>query len=212
MIEGTVLIVLEFQPHSTEFIAPCLPCITMLPPPGDEWLHEFKHPGQRIIASRNGQGICLYTERGEDWTSWFPFVVESLNLLPVRSCIIDGDLVRYDEHGNPRLAPLPDGRLETGASLYAFDLLEVNGFDLRRDRIEDRKHALTRLLRKPPAAIRFNESFDRCGEPMLRQVGRMGLDGIISKRRGSPYLSGPSPDCFSAEGSIEADRRVPNPA
>jgi len=109
-------------------------------------------------------------------------------------CIIDGDLVRYDEHGNPRLAPLPDGRLETGASLYAFDLLEVNGFDLRRDRIEDRKHALTRLLRKPPAAIRFNESFDRCGEPMLRQAGRMGLDGIISKRRGSRYLSGPSAD------------------
>jgi len=195
VIEGAVLIVLEFQPHSTEFIAPCLPCITMLPPPGDEWLHEFKHPGQRLIASRNGQGICLYTERGEDWTSWFPFVVESLNLLPVRSCIIDGDLVRYDEHGNPRLAsPLPDGRLEAGASLYAFDLLEVNGFDLRRDGIEDRKHALTRLLRKPPAAIRFNESFDRCGEPMLRQAGRMGLDGIISKRRGSRYLSGPSAD------------------
>ena len=72
VIEGAVLIVLEFQPHSTEFIAPCLPCITMLPPPGDDWLHEFKHPGQRLIASRSGQGICLYTERGEDWTSWFP--------------------------------------------------------------------------------------------------------------------------------------------
>ena len=83
--------------------------------------------------------------------------------------------------------------METGASLYASDLLEVNGFDLRRDRIEDRKHALTRLLRKLPAAIR-NESFDRCGEPMLRQVGRMGFDGIVSKRRGSRYLSGRSPD------------------
>ena len=177
-----------------EFIDPRLPCVTMVPPSGDEWLHEIKHPGHRLIARRNGQGIRLYTERGEDWTPWFPFVVESMNLLPVRSCIIDGDLVRCDEHGNTRLAPLPDGQSETGASLYAFDLLEVNGFDLRRDPIEDRKRALTRLLRKPPGAIRLNQPFSRCGEPMLRQVDRMGFDGIISKRRGSRYLSGRSPD------------------
>jgi bifunctional non-homologous end joining protein LigD len=120
--------------------------------------------------------------------------VESMNLLPVRSCIIDGDLVRCDEHGNTRLAPLSDGQSEIGASLYAFDLLEVNGFDLRRDPIEDRKRALTCLLRKPPAAIRLSASFDRGGQPLLREVSRMGFDGIISKRRGSRYLSGRSPD------------------
>ena len=177
-----------------EFIKPCLPCVTMFPPSDDAWLHEIKHPRQRLIARRNGQGIRLFTEWGEDWTSRFPFVVESMTLLPVKSCIIDGDLVRCDEHGNPRVGSLPDGRSETGASLYAFDLLEVNGFDLRPDSIEDRKRALTRLLRKPPGAIRLSEPFARCGEPMLRQVGRMGFDGIISKRRGSRYISGRSPD------------------
>ena len=80
------------------------------------------------------------------------------------------------------------------AARYAFDLLEVNGFDLRRDPIEDRKRALTHLLRKPPGAIRLSESFDRGGQPLLREVSRMGFDGIISKRRGSRYLSGRSPD------------------
>jgi bifunctional non-homologous end joining protein LigD len=166
----------------------------MFPPLDDAWLHEIKHPGQRLIARRNGQGIRLFTGCGEDWTSWFPFVVESMSLLPVRSCIIDGDLVRCDEHGNLRVGCLPYGQSETGASLYAFDLLEVNGFDLRRDPIEDRKRALTRLLRKPPGAIRLSEPFARCGELTLRQVGRMGFDGIISKRRRSRYLWGRSPD------------------
>jgi ATP-dependent DNA ligase len=166
----------------------------MLPPTGDEWFHEIKHPGQRFIACRNGQGIRLFTECGEDQTSGFPFVVQCMSLLPVKSCIIDGDLVRCDEQGNTRLGPPPDGQSETGASLYAFDLIEVNGFDLRRDPIEDRKRALTLLLRKPPATIRLNPCFDRCAEPMLRQVGQMGFDGIISKRRGSRYLSGRSTD------------------
>jgi bifunctional non-homologous end joining protein LigD len=186
--------VLELQRNSMEFIAPCLPCIAMLPPSGDEWLHEIKHPGRRIIARRNGQYIRLFAGDGQDWTSSFPVLVESMSLLPVRSCIIDGDLVRGDEHGNPQAGSLPDAQPEAGASLYTFDLLEVNGFDLRRDRIEDRKYALTRVLRNPPAAIGFNELFDSCGEPMLRQVARMGFDGIVSKRRGSRYLSGRSPD------------------
>jgi bifunctional non-homologous end joining protein LigD len=177
-----------------EFIEPCLPCVTMFPPSGEAWLHEIKHPGQRLIARRGERGVRLFGGCGEDWTSAFPFLVESMNLLPVKSYIIDGDLVRCDAHGNPRLDPLLDGQLETGASLYAFDLLEVNGFDLRRDPIEDRKHALTRLLRKPPGAIRLSASLGRGGQPLLREVSQMGFDGIVSKPRGSPYLSGRSPD------------------
>jgi bifunctional non-homologous end joining protein LigD len=176
------------------FIEPCLPCVTLLPPSSDQWLHEVKHPGERLIARRSGAGIRLFTGRGEDWTSSFPYLVEAISLLPVKSCILDGELVRCDEHGTPRLGDVPEGVSELGGSFYAFDLLEVNGFDLRRDRIEDRKHALVRLLRRTPVGIRFNEHFERCGEPMLRQVRGMGFEGIVSKRRGSRYLSGRSTD------------------
>jgi bifunctional non-homologous end joining protein LigD len=181
-------------PIDPNFISPCLPCNIMAPPSGDAWLHEVKNPGDRLIACRNSDGIRLFSERGEDWTARFPFLAQSMELLPVRSCILDGDLVRCDENGDTLLAPVRYGDSETGASLYAFDLLEVNGFDVRHDPIEERKRALGRLLSKPPAAIRVNETFDRCSESMLQQLCSMGYDGVISKRRGSRYLSGRSPD------------------
>ena len=177
-----------------EFIYPCLPCVTMVPPSGEGWLHEFRPPGPRLIARRAGEAVRLFAECGEDWTSWFPVLANSMRKLPVKSCVIDGYLVRGDEPGNPRVDAFTGAQTETPASFYAFDLLEVNGFDLRADPIEERKRALTGVLRKPPAAMRFNQSIERCSEPILRQVSRMGFDGIISKRRGSRYLSGRSPD------------------
>src|SRR5207237_8740496 len=123
---------------------------------------------------RNNGGIRLFSEQGQEWTSCFPYLIESLSLLPVKSCVIDGELVRCDEHGNTRLEPPRDGTVELGASFYVFDLLEVNGFDLRSDPIEERKRALGLVLLRPPAAMRLNEPFDRCGEQILRQIGQMG--------------------------------------
>src|SRR5438067_13055657 len=90
-----------------DFISPCLAVVALLPPSGEDWLHEIKHPGYRLIARRNGRDVRLFAERGEDWTCWFPFVVESMRALPVKSCIIDGDLIRCDEHGNTVRGPLP---------------------------------------------------------------------------------------------------------
>src|ERR1700757_3082025 len=93
-----------------------------------------------------------------------------------------------------RLDRLPEGALEVGGSLYAFDVLEVNGFDLRRDRLEERKRVLRQVLRRAPVGIRLNEQFERCGESILRHISRMGFEGIVSKWLGSRYLSGRSPD------------------
>jgi bifunctional non-homologous end joining protein LigD len=179
---------------SLEFIAPCLPCLTMLPPSGAEWLHEIKHPGQRLIARRTADRVRLFGGHGEEWTASFPHLVDAMGLLPVKSCIIDGELVRCNEHGEARPDPVQNGALELGASFYAFDVLEVNGFDLRRDWLEERKRVLRQVLRRAPAGIRLNEEFERCGESILRHISRMGFEGIVSKRRGSRYLSGRSPD------------------
>jgi bifunctional non-homologous end joining protein LigD len=85
---------------------------------------------------------------------------------------------------------LREGLRGVGASYYAFDLIEVNGFDLRRERIEERKRTLTRLLRRAPDSLRLNPQFESGGEPLLRQLCRLGFEGVVSKRRGSRYLSG----------------------
>jgi bifunctional non-homologous end joining protein LigD len=182
----------------------------MVPPSGDQWLHHIKHPGHRLIALRNDRGIRLFGEHGEDWTGSFPHLLEAMRLLPVKSCIIDGELVRCDASGQARLDPVGDGAPELGGSLYAFDVLEVNGFDLRRDPLEERMRVLGKILRKTPAGIRFNEQFERCGQPILRQISRMGFEGVVSRRRGSRYVSGRSPDWLFSR--ILDERQLPKRA
>ena len=174
-----------------DFVAPCLPCIAMLPPTGDSWLHEVKRDGRRMLARRDGPNVRLFNHRGEDWTIRFPHIAQAIGMLPIRSCTIDGEVVGCDAGGFARASRLrEDGG--SAVALHAFDLLEVNGFDTRRDVIEDRKRALAHLLRKMPAEIRFNPHFEREGEAVFHQACKMGFAGIISKRRGSRYLSGRS--------------------
>jgi len=97
----------------------------MLPPSGGEWLHEIKHPDHRLIARRSDRLVRLFGGYGEDWTAAFPHLAEAVSLLPVKFCTIDGELVRCDAHGEARLDPVPEGALELGGSLYAFDVLDV---------------------------------------------------------------------------------------
>jgi bifunctional non-homologous end joining protein LigD len=172
------------------FIEPCLPCVALLPPSGDEWLHEVKHDGHRLLVRRDGAGVRLFNQRGEDWTERFPPIADAIGLLPVRSCIIDGELVGCDANGNTPFAGLRGPVQDFDIALHAFDLLEVNGFDVRRDPVEERKRALEQLLRKASDIVRFNPHFERDGEAVFRQACRMGFAGIVSKRRGSRYLSG----------------------
>src|ERR1700704_3707079 len=83
----------------TKFIEPCLPSPADRPPSGANWIHEIKHDGLRLMARRDPVGIRLITRRGNDWTSRFPLIVEAVNQLKVRSCLIDGEAVCCDEKG-----------------------------------------------------------------------------------------------------------------
>jgi bifunctional non-homologous end joining protein LigD len=169
-----------------------------MPPAGDGWLHEVKHPGPRLMACLDSNVVRLFDQRGEDWTERFWNIVETVRSLPVKSCIIDGVLVGGD--GNSEASRCLRGKAQSGeVEFYAFDLLEVNGFDLRRDEIENRKRALAVVLRKAPDIVRFNPHFENEGEVVLRQARRMGFDGIVSKRRGSRYLSGRSTNWLSSK-------------
>jgi ATP-dependent DNA ligase len=86
---------------SSSFIEPCLPSAADRPPSGSNWIHEIKHDGYRLMARRDPVGIRLITRRGSDWTNRFPLVVEAVNRLKVRSCLIDGESrhgMRLNEH------------------------------------------------------------------------------------------------------------------
>jgi bifunctional non-homologous end joining protein LigD len=87
------------SPSRSGFIEPCLPSPADNPPTGSTWIHEIKHDGYRLMARRDSVGIRLITRRGNDWTTRFPLVVEAVNHLRLRSCLIDGEVVCCDENG-----------------------------------------------------------------------------------------------------------------
>jgi bifunctional non-homologous end joining protein LigD len=135
-------------------------------------------------------GIRLITRGGHDWAQRYPLVVEAVNHLKVRSCLIDGEVVCCDENGLATFQLLRHRR-----NVYAFDLLELNGADLRREPIEVRKATLVSILRKSRTGVRLNEHLEHPeGAVVFQHACKMGLEGIVSKRLGSRYRSGRSPD------------------
>jgi ATP-dependent DNA ligase len=156
--------------------------------------HEIKHDGYRLMACRDMTGIRLLTRNGHDWTPRYSLIVEAVDRLKARSCLIDGEAVACDENGLAvfeRLRRKPSGK---HVFLYAFDLLELDGQDLRREPLETRKVTLASLLRRSLPGVRLNEHLAHDGESVFRHACKMGLEGIVSKRFGSRYRSGRSKD------------------
>jgi bifunctional non-homologous end joining protein LigD len=180
---------------STGFVEPCLPSPADRPPSGANWIHEIKHDGYRIMARRDPVGIRLLTRNGNDWSNRFPLVVEAVNHLKVRSVLIDGEVVCCDERGLAVFHVLRQRRNEASAFLFAFDLLELDGADMRREPIEVRKATLASILRKARPGVRLNVHLEHPdGLAVFQHACKMGLEGIVSKRLGSRYRSGRSPD------------------
>jgi bifunctional non-homologous end joining protein LigD len=181
--------------RATDFIEPCLPSTADKPPSGPDWVHEIKHDGYRLMARRDSIGIRLLTRHGHDWSSRYPLIVEAMNALKVRSsCLIDGEAVVCDDNGVvafERLRQKPTGR---HVFLCAFDLLELNGNDLRREPIEVRKSTLDSLLRTRHPGLQFNQHLTHPGDIVFHHACAMGLEGIVSKRLGSRYRSGRTTD------------------
>jgi ATP-dependent DNA ligase len=169
---------------------PCLPRPAKQPPAGPDWIHEIKHDGFRIVAYRDGTGVRLITRNGFDFAKRFPLVAEAIVALPARSCVIDGEAIACDESGLAVFDLIRYRRQDHAVTLCAFDLLELDGEDLRRRPIEERKRALKRLLRRKHPGIAFNQFFDVEGAIVFKNACALGCEGIVSKRLGSPYRSG----------------------
>jgi bifunctional non-homologous end joining protein LigD len=178
----------------TGFIPPCLPTKAHEPPSGGLWLHEIKHDGFRVIARKDGPRVRLYSRPGNDLTRRFPLIVEALARLRSRSCIVDGEAVACDDNGVASFDLVRHHRANDRVFLYAFDLIELNGDDLRRDPLEVRKATLASVLAKAGPGIRFNEHIEGDGPTVFAHACKLGLEGIVSKRKDSAYRSGRSPD------------------
>ena len=127
-------------------LTPCLPSPAKAPPSGPGSIHEIKHDGFRIIARRDARGVRLVTRNGNDFSARFPNVAAAVNALPVRSCLIDGEAIVTDDRGLAVFEMIRNRRHEAATVLCAFDLIELDGEDLRRAPLELRKAR----LRKTP--------------------------------------------------------------
>jgi bifunctional non-homologous end joining protein LigD len=173
-------------------LGPCLPRSAREPPSGLGWLHEIKHDGFRILAHRQGRAIRLVTRNGRDLADRFPLAADAVAALPVRSCVIDTEAIVCDDSGLAVFDLIRGHGRNDRAMLCAFDLLEVNGEDVRAEPIEDRKRRLAGLLRLPYVGIALNETYREDGAVIYKHACALGCEGIVSKRLGSPYRAGRS--------------------
>jgi bifunctional non-homologous end joining protein LigD len=163
-------------------------------PAGDEWLHEIKYDGYRLVAFIAGGKARLVTRGGLDWTEKFPALAERLAKLPVKSAILDGELVALRPDGITNFADLQDAisaKRTDRLSYFAFDLLYRDGWDLTGAALEDRKAALAELV--PPQSqgtLRYSDHHAGQGRDFLKQAAAYGVEGIVAKRRDKPYEPG----------------------
>jgi bifunctional non-homologous end joining protein LigD len=180
-----------------DFCEPCLPSPVERPPAGSDWVHEIKHDGFRVLARRGASGVRLFTRNGHDWTERFPLIVEALSTLKVTTCLLDGEAVTCNETGLAEFEVLRSRRGDV--HLCAFDLLELDGRDLRLEPLAKRRGLLTRLVRKARCGLVLNAQFEQDGPLVFENACLLGCEGIVSKRKTSRYRSGRSRDWVKAK-------------
>ena len=167
------------------------------PPTGDDWLHEMKFDGYRILARLHGGQARLMSRNGKDWTGQFPTVAAAVAALPVRNALLDGEVAVVLASGNTSFQALQNAltAADQGALAYfLFDLVHLETVSLARAPLEERKTLLKDLLSAPPAGspLRYSDHVAGSGREFYAQACTMGVEGIVSKRRDAPYQTGRS--------------------
>ncbi len=174
-----------------QFIAPQLATLATDPPQGPDWLHEIKYDGYRAIAAVSSDRCRIYTRSGQDWTDKFAPVADALRQLKIKSAVLDGEIVVLDEHGRSSFQLLQRSLKDGSGPLtyFVFDILELDGRDLRDQPLKRRKEILRKVLKAPYDVIRYSEDVTGHGERVFAQACRLGLEGIVSKESDKPYQS-----------------------
>jgi bifunctional non-homologous end joining protein LigD len=172
------------------FVPPCIPTRSAKPPAGLDWVHEIKHDGYRLQVRRDGETVRLFTRRGYDLSGRYPAIAATAAKLRAGSYTLDGEAVVCGPDGVAIFDALHRHGTVSDAMLYAFDLLELDGEDLRALPLGDRKKRMARLLARRRVGIVLSEHTADDGATIFAQACRMGLEGTVSKRLSAPYRSG----------------------
>jgi bifunctional non-homologous end joining protein LigD len=178
-----------------DFVAPELALLVDQPPDGDDWLHEIKIDGYRVYCRREHDDVRLLTRTGLDWTDRFRAIAEAVRELPGDDFALDGEIAVFEQGGQSNFGLLQDtlslGR-DDRLTFVVFDLLHLDGVDLREAPLTDRKRLLQELMAPvaKSARLRYSDHLSATGKEVLHQACQLALEGIVSKRAASPYRSG----------------------
>ncbi|EPR18547.1 non-homologous end-joining DNA ligase [Agrobacterium radiobacter] len=184
-------------------VEPALAQLKARPPQGDQWSWELKWDGYRLAIHIEPTGVRILTRSGHDWTHRFPAIEQAARALGPATMIIDGEAVVLDDEGRPDFGLLQKslgasgktaGNRASDAILYAFDLIYLDGHDLRNVEHRSRRHLLEDTLKGHDGAIRLSETIDADPAILLEHVGSLGLEGIVGKQLDQPYRSGRTGD------------------
>jgi bifunctional non-homologous end joining protein LigD len=166
----------------------CIPTKSTNVRSGPDWLHEVKYDGYRLRVERDGDRVRLITRGGYDWSKSYPWIVEAALKNRYKQFVIDGEAVILGVDGISDFNALHSGKHNDEVQLYAFDILALDGDDLRPLPLSMRKAHLSRLLARRPDGI-FLSDFEQgeIGPDLFRAACNMGLEGLVSKRRDRPY-------------------------
>jgi bifunctional non-homologous end joining protein LigD len=179
-------------------------------PTGEDWLHEIKYDGYRLRVERDGDRVRLMTRNGYDWTRRYPWIVAAARKNRIKQFVVDGEAVILGVDGVSDFDALHSGRHNDEVQFYAFDVLAMDGEDLRDLPLSMRKASLARLLRGRPDGM-FIAPFEQgeIGLGLFRQACKFGLEGLVSKRLDRRYRGGRSPDWIKVKNPASpAARRV----
>jgi bifunctional non-homologous end joining protein LigD len=171
------------------FVRPALATSIGKVPNDDRWIHEIKFDGYRVQLHIVNDEIRVYTRRGKDWTKCFRKIANDAYLIRAKSAIIDGEVIVPQTNGTSDFSILQNelrGKSEK-IVMVGFDLLYLDGRDLRKAPLVDRKAVLKKLITK--TAVQFSDSFETDGATMYRHACKVGLEGVVSKQRDSKYQS-----------------------
>src|SRR5581483_7783069 len=155
-------------------------------PPADasQWAYELKYDGFRAVAAITAGKVAMWSRNELDLTPRFPAIAEALSKIRVKEAVLDGEIVALDDKGVPRFQLLQQGQRHL---IFIFDLLWIDGHDLRSQSYEERRAALAKLLRRAPARVHVAEQLAPPGKDALKRAAKAGYEGIIAKRKRSIY-------------------------
>jgi bifunctional non-homologous end joining protein LigD len=175
-------------------LTPQLPSAADRVPAGDDWLHEIKYDGYRLLVEIRAGKVTLRTRTGLDWTARFPAPVQAIEASGIKDALLDGEIVHLLPSGVASFGDLQNDLSEgrTGRLTFMFfDLLAIDGWDLTTARLEDRKGALEQLVAAlADERLRYSDHQVGRGPDIFASAQRLGLEGIVSKRRDALYRPG----------------------